>query len=221
MLRFHRQLDLDGPIVSCNGALVKHVETGEVLYESLVPADLTAEVLAEGNRHGITQNYYHTGGPLYVRERTRWTALYERRTGSEVTVFGDLTRLAGDRPLKIIWIDAPDRIAELLPEMQARYASRLYVTTTDVEYLEFMALGVNKGVGVAAVARKYGVAAPEVMAFGDADNDVPMIEWAGLGVSMAEARPAAKAAADFIAPAGDPETAFARAVAAILTGAPG
>ena len=221
MLRFHRQLDLEGPMVSCNGALVQHVETGDVLYENLVSADLAAEVLAEGERLGITQNYYHTDGPLYVRERTRWTDLYQRRTGSDVTVYGDLTRLAGDRPLKIIWIDAPERIAGLLPEMEARYAGRLYVTTTDVEYLEFMAPGVNKGVGVAAVAQKFGLAAPEVLAFGDANNDVPMLEWAGLGVSMDAAQPAAKAAADRIAPPGDPETGFARAVAAILSEAAG
>ena len=216
MLRFHRELDLDGPIVSCNGALVKNAETGDVLGEQRVPADLAAAVIAEGTGRGITQNYYHVDGGLFVRERTPWTDLYRSRTGSDVDVFGDLTGLAGDRPLKIIWIEAPDVIARLLPEMEARFAGQLYITTTDPEYLEFMALGVNKAVGVEAAAARGGIPREQVLALGDGNNYVPLLRWAGLGVAMHNARPGAKEAADLVAPPGDPETGFARAVAAVL-----
>lgn len=217
ILRFHRQLDLHGPIVSCNGAFVMDAETREVLHERLVPPDLAAEVLAEGNRLGITQNYYHTDGGLYVHERTPWTDLYQSRTGTDLVVFGDLTQLAGDSPQKIIWVDDAERVARLFPEMEARYAGRLYVTVTDAEFLEFMALGVSKAVGMAAVARRYGIEPSEVLAFGDGNNDVPLLEWAGLSVAMSDARESAKAAADLVTPPGNPETSFARAVRAILT----
>ena len=43
-----------------------------------------------------------------------------------------------------------------------------------------------------------------------------MLEWAGLGVAMSHARPAARSAAKMVAPDGDPETSFARAVAGVL-----
>ncbi len=218
MLRFHRQLELDGPLVSCNGALVKHAESGEVLHEHLVPADLAAGVLADGNARGLSQNYYHTDGCLYVRERTRWTDLYQDRTGSDLVVAGDLLRLAGGGAQKIIWVTAPEQVAALFPEMEARYAGRLYVTVTDPEYLEFMAPGVNKAVGVAAVARHYGIEPAQVLTFGDGNNDVPMLEWAGLGVAMSDGRPSAKAAAALVSPPGDPETSLARAIAAVLDG---
>jgi hydroxymethylpyrimidine pyrophosphatase-like HAD family hydrolase len=216
MIRFHRQLDLRGPLVSCNGALVKDAETGEVLRERLLLAPLAAAIVAEGDRRGITQNYYHTDGGLYVREKTGWTDLYQSRTGSDVTIQPDLESFRGESALKIIWIDAPDRVERMREEMAAAYGNQLYITTTDAEYLEFMALGVSKAAGAAAIAERLNIASSEVIAFGDGNNDVPLLEWAGLGVAMSHARPSAQAAADRIAPPGNPETDFARAVEMLL-----
>ena len=227
MLRFHRQLDLgpDDPIVSCNGALVKTAETGYVWHERRVPADLARDIIADGNRQGVTQNYYHPDGNVYVRERTPWTDLYQSRTLSDIVVRGDLGSLLHEdgggagfpaTPLKIIWIDDGARVAALFPEMEARYEGRLYVTVTDAEYLEFMAPGVNKAEGLAVACAALGISPHEVVAFGDGNNDVPMLRWAGLGVAMSEARASAKEAADRVAPPGDPETSFARAVEAAL-----
>jgi Cof subfamily protein (haloacid dehalogenase superfamily) len=212
MIRFHQRLDLRGPIVSCNGALVKDAEAGDVLREKLLPAPLAAAIVEEGDRRGVTQNYYHTDGGLYVREKTGWTDLYQSRTGSDVTVQPDLESFHGESALKIIWIDAPARIEQMREEMTEQYGEQLYITTTDPEYLEFMALGVSKAAGVAAVAERASIAPSEVIAFGDGNNDVPLLEWAGLGVAMSHARPAARAAADRIAPPGNPENDFARAV---------
>jgi hydroxymethylpyrimidine pyrophosphatase-like HAD family hydrolase len=66
------------------------------------------------------------------------------------------------------------------------------------------------------VAERLGVPRARVLAFGDGNNDAPMLAWAGLGVAMFHARPAAREAATFVAPAGDPETALARAVRAVI-----
>lgn len=218
MLRFHGQLELRGPIVSCNGALVKDAETGAVLRQQLLPADLASAIVAEGVRRGVTQNYYHLDGGLYVREETGWTSLYEGRTGSRVTVRHDLGAFEGEFALKIIWIDSAETIAALHDEMVARFGDQLYITTTDAEYLEFMALGVSKAAGVAAVAEAMGMTRAEVIAFGDGNNDVPLLEWAGCGVAMSHARPSAQAVADRIAPPGDPEADFARAVNTLFEG---
>ncbi len=216
MFRFHTQLGLEGPIVSCNGALTKNAETNEIYWEKRVPAELAQEIVTEGDRLNITQNYYHDNGGLYVREENGWTELYQSRTDSIVTVAGDLHNFDGTSPLKIIWIDAPETISALYETFAARFKGQLYVTTTDPEYLEFMALGVNKAVGLQAVAERMGIAPSEVIAFGDGNNDVPMLEWAGLGIAMAHARPSAQKVARWTAAPGDPESSFARAVEQLL-----
>ena len=221
MLRFHRELGL-GPedlIVSCNGALVRTAETDRVLHERRMPAGLAREILADGARRGVTQNYYHPDGEVYVRARTPFTALYEGRTKSDVRVRDDFLGLPADddaAPLKIIWVADGALVADLFPVFETRYAGRLYVTVTDAEYLEFMAPGVNKAEGVSVAAGALGLAARNVLAFGDGNNDVPLLAWAGLGIAMSHARDGAKAVAARVAPPGDPETSFARAVAAVL-----
>lgn len=216
MTQYHRRLKLNGPIISCNGALVRDAETDEILREQLMPADLAAEIVEEGDRRGVTQNYYHTDGGLYVRETTGWTDLYQHRTGSKVNVHGALEDFHGESALKLIWIDSGERVQVMYDELGARYEGRLYITTTDPEYLEFMALGVNKAAGLAIVAQRYGISPTEVIAFGDGNNDVQMLEWAGLGIAMDHARPSAQAAADRIAPPGSAESSFARAVATLF-----
>jgi len=214
MRRFHRQLDLPhGWIVSCNGAQVKNDVSGEVLHRLTVPADLATEIMEEGGRRGVTQNFYHPDGSLYVNASTEWTALYASRTKNDPERLEDfLALLRGQSPLKIIWVIDPKDAAAALPEMQARFGDRLYITITDPEYLEFMAPGVNKATGIAVAAARLGIPKEQVVTFGDGNNDVEMLEWAGLGVSMDHARESAKRAADRVTPPGSPETGFARAV---------
>ena len=215
MLRFHRLLTLQGPIISCQGALARDAETGDILHKHFMDADLAAQVVRDGTERGMTQMVYDISDTL-ARERTPFTDLYEFRTGSKVMLKGDLTQLAGDTPQKIIWVCDADQAQTLLPLMQAQYRGQLEVLISDPEYLEFMADGVSKAVGLEAVARRYGIAQAETLAFGDGNNDVTMIRWAGLGVAMDHARPSAQAVADLIAPPGSPESSFARAVQSIL-----
>jgi hydroxymethylpyrimidine pyrophosphatase-like HAD family hydrolase len=90
------------------------------------------------------------------------------------------------------------------------------VLRTDPPYLEFSPANVNKAAALAAVVEALGAWQAEVVAFGDGNNDAAMLAWAGLGVAMPHAAPSALAAADLIAPEGDPETALARAVELVL-----
>jgi Cof subfamily protein (haloacid dehalogenase superfamily) len=68
--------------------------------------------------------------------------------------------------------------------------------STNNGLIEVVPLGISKATGVEEVARPLGIAAEEVVAFGDMPNDVPMLLWAGLGVAMGNAHPEAVAAAD-------------------------
>ncbi|MCG5432984.1 HAD family hydrolase [Mycobacterium sp. MYCO198283] len=78
-----------------------------------------------------------------------------------------------------------------------------YITTQgDLTYstnnglVEVMPRGISKASGVREVAEPWGIAAEDVVAFGDMPNDVPMLVWAGLGVAMGNAHPQVIAAAD-------------------------
>ena len=163
----------------------------------------------------MTLIYYRTDG-ICISEWNALTALYHSRGGDELLVTDLRQNLNGCTPLKIIWMNTPARIAARHPDIEKRYRNRLNTIVTYPEYLEFIAPGVSKAVGIDAVAKHYGIDRSEVLVFGDGNNDVPMLEWAGMGVAMSESTPAAKAAAARIAPPGDAATSLARAVDEIL-----
>jgi Cof subfamily protein (haloacid dehalogenase superfamily) len=70
--------------------------------------------------------------------------------------------------------------------------------STDNGLVEVVPLGISKASGVEEVARPLGIAADDIVAFGDMPNDVSMLAWAGLGVAMGNAHPQVLAVADEI-----------------------
>ncbi len=78
-------------------------------------------------------------------------------------------------------------VDEILPGLQERWRGRLYVTRSQPDYIEFADGSVSKSGALAWLCERLGVARGAVVAFGDGMNDVDMLEWAGLGVAVAEA----------------------------------
>lgn len=212
MLRFARQLGLRGPIISCLGALVKNAETGEILHQQFVAADSAAQIVEQAEAQGGTLLYHHANA-IYIARRNRLTDLFAARGGHQLVEYGDLRRLAGESPQKIVWLDDPAPTAVRLARARESYQGQLEMLISSPEYLEFTAPGVNKAAGLEVVGKYYGIAPSEVLAFGDGNNDVEMFRWAGAGVAMSHATPEARSAATIIASPGDPSTSFARAVA--------
>ena len=195
-LAYARQLDLDSPIISYNGAMVKHARTGEVWLHERIPGDLATVVMDYCAEHGLQLNFY-LNDHLYTAAYTPWIQLYHERTNSPVELLPDFTiTLRGAWPTKLIIIDTPETTDELLPYFQDLFGDSLYITKSNVEYLEFIPATADKGKALELVARRLGLPAADTIAFGDSWNDVPMLQWAGLGVAVGNAKPEALAAAD-------------------------
>ncbi len=64
--------------------------------------------------------------------------------------------------------------------------------------VDFLPAGGGKEQGILAVCRELGITPEQVIAFGDAENDIAMLRLAGLGVAMGNGEPEAKAAADYV-----------------------
>lgn len=207
---FARELGLDGPIISYNGALVKEMASGEVYYHRPLPAEHAAAIVDYANEHNYHLNYY-LDDRLYVKEKTQWSDLYSSRTGSVIRPVGDLNQFRGRTPTKIILLDSPGITGRLLQEMVRMWENVLYVTITNPEYLEFMNRGVSKALGLEAIARRTGIAPEEMAAFGDSYNDIPMLRYCGLGVAMGNAHDEVKQSADRVA-SSHAEDGFAQAV---------
>jgi Cof subfamily protein (haloacid dehalogenase superfamily) len=85
---------------------------------------------------------------------------------------------------------------ELLAELPDIVGAEAALTTAGGGWVEIGPPGITKAVTLAEIAAELGIEAAEVIAFGDAMNDVPMLEWAGRGVAMGNADDEVKAIAD-------------------------
>jgi Cof subfamily protein (haloacid dehalogenase superfamily) len=193
-----RRLGLrDTPVVAFNGAVIRMPGYGETLYETLVPADLAAEVVDECVARRLHVQYY-LGDTLYVTANHKWARLYCRRNEMDCVPAGDLRKFRGQRPLKLLIADEPAVIEKLTPEFQARWGERLYVTTSLAEYLEFMPREASKGAALDWLSAHFGVPRERIMACGDRRNDLPLLEHAGCPVAMPGGDEELKAVAAFV-----------------------
>jgi Cof subfamily protein (haloacid dehalogenase superfamily) len=215
-VRFQRQLQLTGPIIACQGGLIRDGESGNVIEAHFLPQSVTRQIISEAESRDIQIIYYHLDH-LYVAERNnKWLELYETRVGERAEVIVNLEQLDGRRALKLVWYGDPEAVTEIRPEMSAHYCEKADVLSTERENLEFMPRGINKATALAKVSAEFGVPTEQVLAFGDGENDVQMLAWAGMGVAMSHGSQAAIKAARRVSPKGPPETAFARAVDALF-----
>jgi Cof subfamily protein (haloacid dehalogenase superfamily) len=215
MLPLYEDLGLDEFVVSCQGARVEHSSSGLVLRRACLSPEETFALVAEGMERGHTVLLWLADG-VYSQAETRWVDTYRRETGDSPVTITDLSPLARTPAEKVVWVAAPSEIAGAVAEATARWGGRMTVMVTNDWYLEFTASAATKASGVASVAFVLGIPRERVLAFGDGNNDVPLLGWAGLGVAMPHGRPAACRAAGLVGPGGDPESALARAVDSVV-----
>ena len=104
-----------------------------------------------------------------------------------------------DSPLYKLYVRSPSHDPYTLCEIvQSIAGTTAEATTSGAPFVELSAAGVNKGSGLARIATGHGIAAEDTIAFGDNHNDIPMLEWAGLAIAMANADPVAKAKAHHV-----------------------
>ena len=179
---FGQQLGLTGPTISYNGSIVR-LTTGEEWLNLSVPAEIASEVVTYCHQNNLHLNYY-LNDQLYIAEETNWSAFYVRQTGSYLNVVGDLSQFDGQCPTKLIIIQDIPTADKLVIGMRDRFGDSVYVLKTNPEYVEFMNPSANKGAALSVVAEKLGVLQKDVWAVGDAENDIPMVMWAGTGIAM-------------------------------------
>jgi hypothetical protein len=207
--------DYGGLLMAYNGGRIVDAATGAVLYETAMPLDQAKQVLRMLEALPCTP-ILDDGRQFYVTDRNGFKVDYEARNNRmQVDEVGNLADFIHFAPVKILMsVDPP-----ILKDVQARIAALLPGELTVVQtadfYLEVLPGSIHKGQGLRDVCRLAGVPLAEAIAFGDAENDIAMIEAAGVGVAMGNADPRVKAAADRVTLSNN-EDGIAAALEALL-----
>jgi hydroxymethylpyrimidine pyrophosphatase-like HAD family hydrolase len=114
---------------------------------------------------------------------------------------GDLLGWLEKPPTKLVSVGDPIELDGLEERMKAHFGDRLYISKSLPYFLEFASPLVTKAAGLAFVAEHLGFRAGDTIGFGDGENDVELVDWAGYGVAVANAHDRVLAVADFVCPA--------------------
>jgi Cof subfamily protein (haloacid dehalogenase superfamily) len=204
---------LDEPVVCYQGAVVAEAD-GRFLLHEPIERGLALAVIAELIEAGFPPNVY-VGDELYVERATPAAERYATFQGIELHEVGDLLAWLREDPTKLVSIGDPDELDALAERLRPRYAGRLWISKSLPFFLEFAAEGVSKASGVAYLARRLGFSPAQTVAFGDGENDIELLGWAGYGIAVANAQEEAKAVADWVCPAAADE-GVARVIEALL-----
>lgn len=209
MIQFAKQLPGIHWMVSSQGGEISDVSRREVLGKTFLPAEVARQTIALGRSLGYAIVVYADDG-VYRLDAPEKIEAYAGLDGGKITQLTDAECL--EKPLlKITWTGDARSMTDIENVSELAAIDATHVRTHTYLY-EFLPRGVTKGAGVARLAAHLGITSAETLAFGDAENDIPLFQWAGFSVAMPSQWPAAQAAASIIAPDGPPESAFARGV---------
>jgi Cof subfamily protein (haloacid dehalogenase superfamily) len=202
--RYALAAGITDPVVCYQGAVVADPVTGEFLRHVPMPEDGAREVIAAVEELGYTILVY-VDDELYVARETSETEAYAGFQHLHVHVVGELLAWLPKPPTKLVVVGDPAELDGLEVTMKGRFGGRLYISKSLPHFLEFASPEVHKGSGLDFAAAHVGFTRERSVSFGDGENDVELLRWAGYGVAVANAHPKVIAAADLVCPSVDDE----------------
>jgi Cof subfamily protein (haloacid dehalogenase superfamily) len=200
---------LDDPVICYQGAVVSD-GTGAWLRHVPIELELAREAIAFVEAEGYSPNVY-VGDELYVSAVTERARDYADFQHLEIHPVGGLLDWLDERPTKLVCVGDPGALSAVEERAKVHFGSRMYISKSLPYFLEFAAPGVTKGAGLDFLAEHMGFTPAETVAFGDGENDVELVAWAGYGVAVENAHERVKAVADWVGPSAKHE-----GVAAVL-----
>ncbi len=213
----YQQCGLRTVQINYNGAMIWDPIGRTVLLHRPMPVETVKAVIRLARSR-------HPGTLVSLEVLDRWYT--DRFDASYVTetskVFlpdkvGTIEDLLDQPVTKLMLLGPAAQIVELEGLLGSHFGGQVATVRTEDYMVQVMHPTAGKGSALALVARHYGVPQGEVMALGDAPNDLAMIQWAGLGVAVHNAHPLVRQAADYITASND-EDGVAEALEMFVVG---
>lgn len=188
-------LETDG-YVTVNGAMCVLADKKSVIFSRPIPSADLERLIDFGKTSDLCFVVVPEEGGIFINREDHYV--------SESSKLLNLPPI----PIKHLSSARGKKIVQMMAfgSQEERVAGGLFTEIlTDCEptswnplFCDIIPKGSNKSVGMAKMLEHFGIAPEESMAFGDGDNDIAMLRFAGIGVAMGNSADSVKEAADYV-----------------------
>lgn len=191
-----KELQLDTPIISYQGGLIKDFNNNTLYQKNLEP-DYAKKIIQWARENNIHINLY-LDDKLYVEHDNDTVKFYTDGKFIDYTVcsFDDLKI---ENVNKILAIDLTnyEKVSSWVDELSEKFPE-LYIVKSTPYFCEIGSKQAKKSLGVEFLRKMWGIKKEEVLAIGDQNNDIDLIQSGGIGVAMGNGSDEIKKCADCI-----------------------
>lgn len=203
------------PIITANGAMVKEKNSGKVLYKKILGSVTALKVYQVFKKYHMPVAYF-SHDSIFTEEGNHTFSLYKRvnlilpeELRFKVILHHSLEEWEetflryNDDILKCLVLDDDkDKIYKARKEIEDTI-EEVEVTSSGENVIEINSKGVSKGRAVELLAGIYNIKKEEIICIGDGENDISMLQAAGMSVAMGNAPAIVKEKAKFITDSND------------------
>jgi Cof subfamily protein (haloacid dehalogenase superfamily) len=186
------------PLILSNGCMLQTVD-GKQLEKYILPEEITWQVIGICEEGGWDLAIYLDDG-IYIKQMNHNLALLIDYGSPGLIEIGDwlniADRLKEAHKCLVVERSSPSKVYDLEAIYEKELGAKVEYCHTLIGMLEVMPRGVSKLSAIRKLSEILGIRMEEVMTFGDGNNDVEMLEGAGLGITMENGSDLAKACAN-------------------------
>ena len=191
-----QELKLDTPIICYQGAMIR--DENNIYFEQNVPKQIAAEIIQHIRSYNAHTNLY-LRDRLIVENDDKYIKEYAGDRDLKYEVVSDLLDVVNDATKLLAIHEDSGLVTKIRDDMIKTYPNLNIVKSTDY-YCEFVNPNADKGLAIKFLAEKWGIKQDEILAIGDQDNDIRMLQAAGTSVAMGNGSENIKKIADHICP---------------------
>lgn len=193
--------------ITINGAEVKDIVSGDIVYKAEIPCRQAIEIMSFMDKYPLIYDCYQGGEAFMSADMKdkidimtddfhyRKMLKELRKPVTELKAFiADKNQDIQKTQFVTYDVDVHKELMEILPDK----FSDIVLSITAKNNIEINNINANKGKALWALADYLGIPRENTISFGDAQNDISMIKAAGIGVAMSNGCDEIKNAADFI-----------------------
>jgi len=181
MTAYAKELQLDDSfMISYNGAVITDLKEDKVIFEQTLSQEQIHELYdysLKSNTHIIT----YVDGKIVSETDSEYIEIEKNITGLAHNKVVSFKEEVQSSAVKCILLEEPSYLKEVEKDLKATMP-HLSVSMSKPFFLEVAQNGIDKGASIKFLAEKLNILQCEIIAVGNAGNDLTMIEYAGLGV---------------------------------------